>query len=106
MKPDQEAAVEAADLRATSKTASSDLAEAANAAAEVDMNAKIITKLDTTFSQATKSTTQDPKPTRIARRDKLRIEAVEVKEAAGAEVAEVVMASETGKLQDPCAIST
>jgi hypothetical protein len=71
----------------------------------VDINAKKITKLDTTFSPATKSTTQDQKPTRIARRDKLLTEAVEVKEAAGAEVAEVARASETGKLQDPCAIS-
>jgi hypothetical protein len=102
-KTDLGVAEEAADLRETLKTAKTDLAEAANAAEEADMIAKQITKLDTTFSPATKSTTQDLKATKTVRMDKLRTEDVEEIEAAGAEVVEAVTASETGKLRDPFA---
>jgi phosphate uptake regulator len=98
---DLEVAEEAADLRETSKTAKTDLEEAANAAEEADMTVKQITKLDTTFSPATKSTTQDLKATKTARMDKLLTEDVEEIEAAGVEVAEAVTASGTGKLRDP-----
>lgn len=103
MKPDQEAVEEAADLRLDSKTAIIDHAEVASAAVEMDMSERKITKIDTMFSPATKSTTLNPKPTKTARRDKLSTVVGEVKEAPGAEVAEEAEAAkvfETGKAQD------
>ena len=93
----------AVDLKTTFKTASNDPAEEAHVAAEEDMTAKQITKIDTTFNPAMKSTTQDPKLTRTARRDRLPTVDEVVREAAGAEVAEAVEMSKTGKAQDPYA---
>jgi hypothetical protein len=104
LKPVPEAAV--ASPNPISKIASNDPAEVA-AAAEVDMTANKITKMDTTFSLAMKPTTRDPEPTRTAKTENLRIEAVEAKEAPGAEVAEAAEESKTGKAQDPsCNITT
>ena len=102
VKPDQEAVEEAADLKLDSKTAITDHAEVASAAFEMDMSERKITKIDTMFSPATKSTTLNPKPTKTARRDKLSTVVGEVKEAPGAEVAEEAEAAkvfETGKAQ-------
>jgi hypothetical protein len=93
----------AVDLKTTFKTASNDPAEEAHVAAEEDMTAKQITKIDTTFNPAMKSTTQDPKLTRTARRDRLPTVDEVVREAAGAEVAEAAEVSKTGKAQDQCA---
>ena len=89
-----------ADPKAIRKIRSNDLAEAA-AAAEVDMTANKITKMEATFSLVTTLTTRDPEPTKIVRTAKTRIEAVEVKEAAGAEVAEVAVVFKTGRARDP-----
>ena len=89
-----------ADPKATSKIASNGPAEVV-AAAEVDMTANEITKMAKKSSLAMTLTTRDPEHTKTARTEKTRIEDVEVKEAAGAEVAEVVVeASKIGKAQD------
>ena len=95
--PDRKAAT---DPKVTSKIVSNDPAEVV-AAAEVDMTANEITKMAKTSSLAMTLTTRDPERTKTARTVKTRIEVVEVKEAAGAEVAEVVVeASKIGKAQD------
>lgn len=89
-----------ADPKVTSKIVSNDPAEVV-AAAEVDMTANEITKMAKTSSLAMTLTTRDPEHTKTARTEKTRIEVVEVKEATGAEVAEVVVeASKIGKAQD------
>ena len=88
------------DPKATSKIVSNGPAEAA-AVAEADMTANEITKMAKTSSLAMTLTTRDPEHTKTARTEKTRIEVVEVKEATGAEVAEVVVeASKIGKAQD------
>ncbi len=89
-----------ADPKVTSKIVSNDPAEVV-AAAEVDMTANEITKMAKKSSLAMTLTTRDPEHTKTVRTEKTRIEVVEVKEAAGAEVAEVVVeASKIGKAQD------
>lgn len=89
-----------ADPKAICKIRSNDPAEAA----EVDMTANKITKMKTTFSLVMTLTTRDPERTKTAKTAKTRIEAVGVKEAAGAEEAEAaVVAAEfkTGRARDP-----
>lgn len=70
------------------------------AVAEMDMIANEITKMAKTSSLAMTLTTRDPERTKTARTVKTRIEDVEVKEAAGAEVVEVAEASKIGRAQD------
>lgn len=66
----------------------------------MDMIANEITKMAKTSSLAMTLTTRDPERTKTARTVKTRIEDVEVKEAAGAEVVEVAEASKIGRAQD------